>query len=78
MDIGKQSPIIFVLKNLLEQQIFTTQLQLAQAMSNYDFKEISQTRISRLLLKVGTIKVKNVHHKMIYKLPNATFAPTTK
>ena len=62
-------------KSLLQDQRFGSQLQLARALSLRGFENVTQTRISRLLIKVGAIKIRNHNNDSVYRLPEKQYVP---
>jgi len=70
-----QSNLLATLKALLNEKRFSSQLQLSKALSQRGFNNISQTQVSRLINKIGAIKVRNDRNKVVYKLPEHEFIP---
>jgi len=62
-------------KSLLNDQRFGSQLQLARALSLRGFENVTQSRISRLLKKVGAIKFRNNNNDAVYRLPAQQHIP---
>jgi transcriptional regulator of arginine metabolism len=62
-------------KTLLQDQRFGSQLQLARALSLRGFENVTQTRVSRLLHKVGAIKIRNHNNDAVYRLPEKQHIP---
>ena len=62
-------------KTLLQDQRFGSQLQLARALSLRGFENVTQTRVSRLLHKVGAIKIRNHNNDAVYRLPEKQYMP---
>jgi len=62
-------------KSLLQNQRFGSQLQLARALSLRGFENVTQTRVSRLLNKVGAIKIRNHNNDAVYRLPEKQHIP---
>ncbi len=73
----KNSELISTFKLLLNEQRFGSQVELVQALSIHGFK-ITQTRVSRLLIKLGAIKIRNHKNNFIYKLPSEQNVPRVK
>ena len=71
------SALIATFKRLLNEQRFGSQIELVAALSSHGFK-ITQTRVSRLLIKLGAIKIRNHNNIFIYKLPNEQNVPGVK
>lgn len=62
-------------KSLLQNQHFSSQLQLARALSTRGFENVTQTRVSRLLNKVGAVKIRNHKNNFVYRLPEKQAIP---
>lgn len=62
-------------KSLLQNQHFSSQLQLARALSTRGFENVTQTRVSRLLNKVGAVKTRNHKNNFVYRLPEKQAIP---
>jgi len=69
--------LISTFKHLLNEQRFGSQIELVAALSTRGFT-ITQTRVSRLLIKLGAIKIRNNKNDFIYKLPNEQNVPRVK
>jgi len=67
--------LIDTFKLLLKDQRFGSQLQLARALSLRGFDNISQSRVSRLLKKVGAVKFRNNNNDAVYRLPAQQYVP---
>jgi len=70
-----ESDLLDTVKSLLNDQRFGSQLQLARALSLRGFENVTQTRISRLLKKVGAIKFRNNNNDAVYRLPAKQHIP---
>ena len=63
------------LKSLLNQEVFRSQTQIVKALSIAGFENVTQSKVSRLLDKMGAIKIRNEQNNAIYKLPNKQNTP---
>lgn len=70
-----ESDLLDTVKSLLNNQRFGSQLQLARALSLYGFENVTQTRISRLLKKLGAIKFRDNNNDAVYRLPAQQHIP---
>lgn len=70
-----ESELLDTFRALLQEQCFGSQSQLSRALSLRGFKNVTQTRISRLLNKVGAIKVRNYNNDIVYRLPEKHYIP---
>lgn len=66
--------IIFVLRNLLTRGVARTQEDLRIALAKEGF-EVNQSKISRLLKKIGAAKTSNSAGDVIYRLPREPSPP---
>ncbi len=65
-------------KLLLNKGRFSTQLQLATALENSGFNDISQTKVSRLIKKTGAVKVRGNRKPPFYQIPENSCFNTEK
>ncbi len=73
-----ESALILAFKALLKDQCYGSQSQLADALSEQGFKNMSQAKISRLLSKLGAVKMRNASSQVVYILPDELAVPKTK
>lgn len=73
-----ESALIQTFKGLLKDQCYGSQSQLADALSEYGFDNMSQAKISRLLSKLGAVKMRNASSQVVYILPDELAIPKTK
>jgi len=73
-----ESHLTDAFKRLLKEQCYGSQGQLAQALLEKGFTSISQAKISRLLSKLGAVKIRNTNNEMIYILPEELNIPKSK
>lgn len=63
---------------LLKKEKFSSQSDIVDALKEQGFKNISQSKISRMLTKVGAVRTRNIAQEMVYCLPVEQGVPTTK
>lgn len=73
-----ESKLIQAFKCLLKEQCYASQGELAQALAEQGFDNMSQAKISRLLSKLGAVKTRNAKNDMIYILPDELAVPKSK
>lgn len=73
-----ESKLIQAFKQLLKDQCYGSQGELAQALAEQGFVNMSQAKISRLLSKLGAVKTRNAKNDMIYILPDELAVPKSK
>lgn len=70
--------LLNTLRSLLEKESLGSQGELSMELSKRGFANLSQSSISRLLIKLGAIKIKNTHNQTVYKFPGAHLVPNKK
>ena len=71
----KQSSLIEDLRRLLSEGKVTTQDDICQALETLDHA-VNQSKVSRLLRKIGAVKSKNEQGQVVYRLPHEPAPPT--
>jgi len=61
--------MLIELKSLLDKGRFSTQIQLAKALENSGFNDVTQPKVARLIKKAGAIKVKGNRKSYFYQIP---------
>jgi transcriptional regulator of arginine metabolism len=62
-------------KSILKENKYRSQYQLAYELSIRGFENISQSKVSRMLSKVGAVRSRNAQSKVIYQLPDELIVP---
>ncbi len=70
--------LLLAFKTLLHEQNYGSQDQLVQALNLQGFKNISQAKISRLLAKIGAVKMRNAKDQVVYILPDELSIPKSR
>jgi transcriptional regulator of arginine metabolism len=70
--------LLSTLKTIIKGQSISTQIELAYALSSRGYKNVPQTRISRMLKKLGATRVRDTHNNLIYVLPDENVLPKNK
>lgn len=74
----QESKLIQLFKKLLKEQCYGSQGQLAEALADNGFDNMSQAKISRLLSKLGAVKTRNTSNEFVYILPDELAIPKSK
>lgn len=74
---SKQDKLIKVFKALLKEEKLTSQSEIVQALQEAGFRNINQSKVSRMLTKFGAVRTRNAKMEMVYGLPNSLDVPTT-
>ncbi len=73
--VKREKDVVEALKSLLFEREASTQEELCLVLEKQGY-EINQSKVSRLLRKVGAIKVKNVLNQTVYSLPREPPPPS--
>lgn len=73
-----EAELVLAFKSLLKDQCYGSQSQLAGALDKQGFKNMSQAKISRLLSKLGAVKMRNANTEVVYILPDELAVPKSK
>lgn len=73
-----EAELITAFKALLNEQCYGSQSQLADALAEQGFKNMSQAKISRLLSKLGAVKMRNASDQVVYILPDELAIPKSR
>lgn len=73
-----EQKLLTTFKALIKQGCFRSQEELAAALAAHGYDNISQSKVSRMLAKIGAVKSRNIHNEVIYSVPDALIVPKTK
>ncbi len=73
-----EAELVSAFKALLHEQCYGSQGQLADALDKQGFKNMSQAKISRLLSKLGAVKMRNASDQVVYILPDELAIPKSR
>lgn len=73
----KYSSLVDALKTLLQSEKVGTQDEIKSALEKLGF-EINQSKISRLLRKLGAVKITNEQKQIVYSFPHEPAPPASK
>jgi len=73
-----EAELVLAFKSLLKDQCYGSQSQLAEALDKQGFTNMSQAKISRLLSKLGAVKMRNTNAEVVYILPDELAVPKSK
>ena len=74
----KQEALVQAFKDLLKQEQFSSQGDIADSLKAQGFENISQSKVSRMLSKFGAVRTRNARQEMVYCLPAELGVPTAK
>jgi transcriptional regulator of arginine metabolism len=75
---NREKQLLQVFKAMLKEQSFRSQDELAYALAQRGFANVSQSKVSRLLAKVGAVKSRNANNTITYNLPEMLVVPKAK
>jgi len=73
-----EADLVKVFKMLLKEQCYGSQGELAEALAENGIENIPQAKISRLLAKLGAVKMRNANNDKVYILPDELAVPKSK
>lgn len=73
-----EQALLQTFKSLLKQGTYRSQEELAFALSQQGFENVSQSKVSRMLAKLGAVKTRNSQNEICYNLPDVLIIPKTK
>jgi len=73
-----EAELVIAFKALLNEQCYGSQSQLADALAEQGFQNMSQAKISRLLSKLGAVKMRNASEQVVYILPDELAIPKSR
>lgn len=75
-DIDNNSNMEQSFKQLLQEEKYSSQSEIVEAMIAKGFENINQSKVSRMLTKFGAVRVRNTKKCMVYCLPQNDGIPT--
>ncbi|AIY66434.1 arginine repressor [Pseudoalteromonas piratica] len=67
-----------IIKHLILQKEIRSQFELSYELGLMGFADISQSRISRMLTRLGAVRMRNSNHQLVYRLPSDVGMPGLK
>ena len=74
----QQDALIQAFKELLREERFGSQSEIVAALKQRGFTNVSQSKVSRLLGKIGAVRTRNARQEMVYCMPPEMGMPTAK
>ena len=76
--MSNKDELIKAFKEILKAEKFGSQGEIASALQELGYDNVSQSKISRLLSKYGAVRTRNAKGQMVYCLPPELGMPTAK
>lgn len=67
-----------VFRNIIKENNISSQEELAAKLAMQGYEGISQSKVSRILKKMGAVKVRNANHEIVYDVPDALHVPKVR
>lgn len=74
--VDRQEHLAQAFKALLNEERFGSQAEIVAALQELGFKNINQSKVSRMLSKFGAVRTRNAKMEMVYCLPAELGVPT--
>lgn len=75
VSVNENTSLIDTFKLMLKEKEYRSQYELVYDLSLKGFENISQSKVSRMLTKVGAIRTRNAKNKIIYQLSDQQVIP---
>ncbi len=76
-NIKKQDDLIKAFKILLKEERYSSQGEIVTALQEAGYKNINQSKVSRMLTKFGAVRTRNAKMETVYCLPVELSVPST-
>ena len=73
--LNKPNSLLQAFKDLLRQEKFGSQSEIVTELQKLGFHSINQSKVSRMLTKVGAVRTRNTRMEMVYCLPTDLTVP---
>ncbi|QJC29735.1 transcriptional regulator ArgR [Enterobacteriaceae endosymbiont of Plateumaris pusilla] len=73
----KEEILVKIFKNLIKEEKFSTQIEIVHALQEEGFNNINQSKVSRMLTKLGAVRTRNAKMEIVYSFPLDLRAPNT-
>lgn len=73
--MDSKEKLLQALKYVLKQESYGSQAEIVEFLKKQGFKHINQSKVSRILSKLGAVRVRNASNKMVYCLPAELSVP---
>lgn len=73
--LNKPNTLLQAFKDLLRQEKFGSQSEIVTELQKLGFHSINQSKVSRMLTKVGAVRTRNTRMEMVYCLPTDLTVP---
>lgn len=75
---NKEQELVVAFKAIIKEQPISSQEELVHQLVARGFSGISQSKVSRMLGKLGAVKIRNANDQIVYDLPEALNVPKIK
>lgn len=72
----RQEQLVRTFKQLLREECYSSQAEIAEALAKKGFENINQSKVSRMLARFGAVRTRNTKMAMVYCLPVELGVPT--
>lgn len=76
-DHKKREDLEKAFKLLLKEKKLSSQAQIVKALEEQGFEQINQTKVSRMLMRFGAVRIRNAKQEKVYHLPTEFCIPAT-
>ncbi|RUO42932.1 ArgR family transcriptional regulator [Aliidiomarina taiwanensis] len=78
MSISHQDPLTEAFHILLKEERYSSQAEIVEALQKQGFASMNQSKVSRMLSRLGAVRARNGKEEMVYCLPPELSMPTAR
>ncbi|CUS47321.1 MAG: transcriptional regulator of arginine metabolism ArgR [Idiomarinaceae bacterium HL-53] len=78
MSTSHQDPLTEAFRSLLKEERYASQAEIVEALQKQGFHTMNQSKVSRMLSKLGAVRARNGREEMVYCLPPELAMPSAK
>ena len=75
---ARDDEFISAFRSIIKEQNIGSQEELAAELARKGYEGVSQSKVSRILKKIGAVKVRNANQQIVYDVPDALHVPMVK
>ncbi|RTE86259.1 MULTISPECIES: transcriptional regulator ArgR [Gammaproteobacteria] len=78
MNTSHQDPLTEAFRGLLKEERYASQAEIVSALQEQGFHTMNQSKVSRMLSRLGAVRARNGKEEMVYCLPPELSMPSAK
>lgn len=78
MSTSHQDPLTEAFRTLLKEERYSSQAEIVEVLQTLGFHTMNQSKVSRMLSRLGAVRARNGKEEMVYCLPPELSMPTAR